>query len=411
MATFYVSDFWGDDDNNGTSLATAKKTLAAAVSSLVSPNDAIIVYPGKYSETMLGTGNRYYDLTGVGKVIFDGKNLIQYGMSISFETARTIQNIHYRNYRRGISHGTRNVIFTITNCIFENCWTGIYIGDNDFNKTISYCTFINCNTGIFLLGDGAGGAIDHCTFYNCDTGIQAASNAGATLLFTNNVFDQNNTAIEIEASGGMTTMDYNVYNPALSGVIVTENSVEYSTLAVWQSASELDTNSQEIDPLLANPSWGICSVLPDSPAETAGDDGGYAGAHFTEVGYYNDETIQNGISLTDTEIVYNNVIGSGIAIQGVNQSGVVELGILDFGRSYNLGSVFDIFLERFNYLMVDSDPTDNFNTNGELTIEYRVGESLAAVSGTSYSKYSLRTPLASGDIEGSYMQFRLVLNK
>ncbi len=186
--------------------------------------------------------------------------------------------------------------------------------------------------------------------------------------------------------------DLDCWNAYLSGV---------------QSDNGLERNSL-IDTEIAHIGAKIPSLLPDTISETASQYGGYVGAHFTEIGWYNSNILSEDAIISGVE-----VLESGIILESGASSGTIELAPLNIGSDITIEQLFDIFIgeEIASGILVDSDLSDNTSVSGLITIEVRRAENLSLLALEPYSLYNLREDNLPTEIaSGQYFQTRLTLN-
>ena len=409
MSDIFVSKFGGNDSNDGLTLATAKKTIAAGIA-ITGASDEMFIHPGIYNENFTNTGLSNYNVTGVGKVILDGKNLINICFTNNDSTAYKIKNLEIKNYKiKGIENRA-SAILTLENLIINNCTIGIF-GSSTSDILASYVTIYDCARGINIESSSSG-LLNQCTIYNCQEGIRSETSTSNSLTFINNILSQNDIAIRVDDVANIVLLDGNIYDVpsgALFGLKTDATLTEYSTFAAWKTATGQDALSQETDPLFANPDRGIFSVLPGSPAESGSLIGEYIGSRRTEVGWYNAEIFQSGAFLesNDPDVFTSGVTPGGISglFLAPNKASLVETAPIDLGQTRNISGIFDKFLEQT--IQIDNDISDNTITSGEVTILFRTADTLLDLETTPYVDYNMRIPLVSGDFEGRFIQARL----
>ncbi len=429
MADTFVSTLWGDDGNDGLTIVTAKATIQAGQDAS-SNGSTIFVFPGVYVETVFSSkiGGLFQ---AVGKAILDGGNAVTIGFSPNdWDTG--IQGFEIKNFT---AKGIRTFNHTqlqrpFQDLIIKNCSIGIELRSttaNDGGGTKN-CVFDNCTVGISNRSQNSSNPFGHrvteCTFYKCQTGFEmldatfTATNIHSQIV-KNNIFDNCDIAFkylgpssELENEVLFQEFNYNLYNIGSGQVLATASDATYSGLIDWNTATQYGEFSQEDDPLFANPDKGIFSVLPGSPVESGSDEAGYIGARKTEIGWYNKTLLESGASFSSVESFSINDI-EGLKLEQGAISGIVELNPIDIGQSVRLETILDSFIEDINNgKVIDLDVLDNTLPSGALIIEFKVADSLGALSSGAYIEQSLREPLspvlASG---GQFIQARLTFNR
>lgn len=189
-ANHYVSQATGNDSNDGTSWATAKKTIAKGFSAC-SDGDTLFVAAGTYNERVTITTNHFvsimggYDGTGMRdpelfETIMDGTDLGKILIKSEKESSvplifdgLTLQNAEYSSsasavYLRGN--------MTVNNCIIRNCHSmssggAIYVESptaNAAQPVISNCIIELCSaTGSGGAIYNKGGLVENCIIRGC----------------------------------------------------------------------------------------------------------------------------------------------------------------------------------------------------------------------------------------------------
>ncbi len=418
MVDVYVSQLGGDDSNNGLTLATAKQTLAGMLT--ISSGTDFYIYPGEYTATSIllsSIGENDITLNGIGKAIITGENLA-IGM---FDGGNSVASLEVRGFEfkncldNCLIIESEQETVVIENNIFYNMHTGINAGTYTLGEyTVRNNTFYNCHIGAKFGAVFSPGfvLIENNTFYNCKYGYQWGGAGGSSSVdIQHNIFMNNEVALSAVDISELGDTDYNIYyGPGGFIIAIDDGATEYTDLAAWTVATNEDHNSIVADPLFANPSWGIFSVLPGSPAESG--NGQYIGAHKTELGWYNTDQMSSGLSLTDTEIFDNNIIGSGLKLINGAESGIIELGAMDLGQVYDVSKIFTITKENLIAgRLIDSSLSDNTSTSGQYTIEVRTSDTAVGILSASYETYDLRSEISPGEASGRYIQARIVLNR
>ena len=415
MADTFVSALGGDDSNDGLSLVTAKKTIQAGhdAAGLV---DTIFVHPGVYNEAVDGAFGQGKLFQGIGKVILDGQNIFLEGIN-SFNTLNTIKvdNFEIKNFvTNGISDNSFSTASgLITNCIIHNCGTAIFstnVADTDLN----FNTIYDCNIGIQF--DNGGSTIINNTIYNCSTyGIYINDNTYSTGTYQmkDNILSQNGTAIRIDNIAGIGSgdLDFNLYDVASGQFYGSDGISSFPTLSGWQNSTGEDASSIDDVPLFANTDEAIFSILSGSLAESGSSVSKYIGSRKTEIGWYTQDIMLSGISLTDASVVDITSIVSGIRLDLGKSSGIIELGEIDLGASKDIFSFLEIVNEDILAgKLIDADISDNTLTSGTLTMEFRAAETASGLSSGSYIEFDMRENFSPGALSGRFIQSRIILN-
>ena len=320
-ANYYVDAVNGNDNNNGTTVCAAFKTIGKAVS-VVAAGNTVLVMPGTYPEyvnmtTAAGTAGNPITFKGyttggaviidaTGKthgirctkayVIWDGfevKNSNNNGIYIYSTTANhdEVRNcITHNNSAEGVKvEGAGSVI--VSDCqSYSNSAKGILItGANASNSQVHNC--ISHNNGTFGLrvytADNV--AISDCLIYsNGDNGVDNSDSADGTTFYRCTIYG--NTHYGLYFSGSDATIrDCIITNNTQWGVYV------YGTCAVnidysdtWSNTSGSYNNLTKItvgshcissNPLFVNPGSDF-HLQAGSPCDNTGSDGGDMGYRY-----------------------------------------------------------------------------------------------------------------------------------
>jgi parallel beta-helix repeat protein len=170
------------------------------------------------------------------------------------------------------------------NSIVRDCWaTG---GSHAFiAKTGTGIQFIRCvgftAVEAFYFKGAPNCSILNCVAYNCSYGISlrdnggvAPSSTGATL--TNNVIFNCIRGIYVQSGSEVDlAVDYDdIFGGTYAGSLDT---TDYTSLALWQTASDQDIHSLTLDPEYASVVYGGFALPAGSQLLTAGSDGGPIG--------------------------------------------------------------------------------------------------------------------------------------
>lgn len=110
MATYYVRNF-GNDNNDGLTVKTAKKTIQGGLDVAVSSNDTVDIEGLFYENNVSGTAN----LNGNGNAIIDGRNS-GYFTRNEF-SQRSFAGLHFRNFTTNLSD---DLFCNFNRCLFED---------------------------------------------------------------------------------------------------------------------------------------------------------------------------------------------------------------------------------------------------------------------------------------------------
>ncbi len=420
MTDFYVSVLSGDDANDGLTLVTAKKTINGVLSPVSDEFDTIFIYPGIYKEEIDQQQAQIFE--AVGKVILDAEFKRKWIWKGENGTRKwTMKGFEFRNCHGGAIQYGGNVgnddisnpspsDDIVENCIFRDCSSVIRPVDTDMYFRFEDNLVYNCNfIGMVVLSSSGTTIFRNNTFHNCEKGLFSKENHPNSLIIEDNIFSNiRDFATRHDTTVVLSSIDGNIYNLSLGTSYGIINITDYTTLLDWQSVTGDEAGSQDTDPLFANSDGGVFSILPGSPAESGSLTGGYVGARFTEYGWYNDAIVSSGVTLVNTQF-RNPGYGSGISLVDGQASGTIELTPLDMGQIRNISGILDRFVENSNDGFIDTNPLDNALPSGELTIEFRIADTLVALSGASYEELNLRDQLPSNS--GRYIQSRLTLNR
>lgn len=423
MADAFVSAFFGNDSNDGLTVANAKATMQAGVG-VIGNGDTVFVYPGLYNEAIDPSASISIGIEAVGKVIMDGENTL--GTAITPGAAGNslrLDGFEIKNYTLGVI--SRDQTFpteAITNNFIHGCVTGIEVQNNNgVSALITSNVIYDCTTAISVRQqiNADGVTITSNTFHNCDIALGMSIGPAVSMhVVKNNIFSDVGIAYDQTATSGSLSavfaiLDNNMYNLSSGqNIAETDSGVNtFTTLASWKTLTGKAVNSQEADPLFANSSKGIFSLLNNSPAASGSDSASYVGARRTEVGWYNAAILQSGATLVDTQNL--TIAGfSGLFMNGTNTLGTAELAVIDLGLAKDVTAIIGSFVENFNDAIIDSDISDNTSSTGSgLTIEFRADTTATGLAAKAYSAYQLGTDIASGTFNAQFIQAKLTFNR
>lgn len=177
MAAYYVSTQNGNDANNGTTAALAKKTISAGLALMSANGDILYIGPGVYYHTttnqiprsglitnpcqIIGdTQAQYLTNDAPGEVILTAMNSSTLlpttniiGLNFSSDNHWHVKNLTFVGYigtnAGGIFALTSDGV-VIENCHFSSCYYGIF-GDADDDITLYNCSAVGCYIGYYTV--------------------------------------------------------------------------------------------------------------------------------------------------------------------------------------------------------------------------------------------------------------------
>lgn len=430
MTTYYVHKS-GNDSNDGLSLATAKKSIGAAVI-LLGDGDTVQVYRGVYKETVAPTP-LVWTLKAIGRVIIDGENLRSYGIqanNVNQPTMlRVIDGFEIRNcLAAGIYSGANNSIgswpstwFTIRNCHIHHCPRGVVgQGGTCSGHTLLDTVIHDCSVAACELdnnGDNSNyqGYLQRVTIYNCARGVSRFNSQGGQVNGSYDVKSSlflNNTTALYSLGGAPNTPSSN-YNSFFGNTrLASRNGTDYATLADWFAATGQDAKSLSSDPLLIDLTAGLVALQSASPLLGAGLNGQDIGARglakFAQSDAFSPTDWAGGI-MVDTQIAGGKIELVPPATVGTFTSTVYDLGT---GGSRRLTG-FDLLADEGEPAdVVDADTNDSGPNKKTIEVRMQAAPFSQAAALPAWVKVEQGPNVVlSNTLTGRYIQYRLILRK
>ncbi len=420
MAIAYISALWGNDSNDGLSLANAKATISAGLS-VIANGGSIHIYPGIYNEIIQKNASNI-SVLGIGKVIIDGENMLANCMYFS-NRGYNVENLEIKNFTGAAMVVGENRVFKRGqyNNIIHNCQYGIYVSSSlDSALAAGKNTIYDCENAFRIdanTGTGVGINLINNTVFNCDIGIYFMLNSvdDNTILLHNNIISNcDKLILDNDNVADLSTLfnsNGNIFD-VRAGQLLFENnnqSITATGLSDWQNETGQDDRSQEANPSFVSEELGIFSLQVGSIAASGALDGGNSGAHFTEVGWSNFTKLTSGAEFDGTEIIQNS--SPGIQLESTETTGTVVLPVIDLGFQSDIDAIRDLFTEQFNNKIIDDDVSDNSSTDGKLNIEFKVSPTQSGLEAASFELHNLRDTIDDGLTRARFIQAKLTLNR
>lgn len=325
MAILYVNQQTGNDTNDGTTQALAKKTLAGV--DAVAPAGDTIMCTGVFNEIIPNNKQLNWLRNGYWEVNGNGLNV---GLASDDDT--TIRGATIRNFSQA---GVTGYGGFLQDCIFADQPIGLAISGQFF--TVQNCQFLNHSfAGVAYQGGLTSqgftvAAMTNCVFLGNARSIYR-NNQPCTFAVTNCV---PRDLIMIEGLGPDTPLvsssNFNAYDFSFGKCRL--NGTDYTTLASWKTAANADANSLDL-PLashLGDVNRFSGRTIPGSSLLSSGSAGGSIGI------IYPGFTISSGrnASLWTGGIFANCEIDSnGNLVLSAGQSlGTFQSDVIDFGSN------------------------------------------------------------------------------
>lgn len=335
MANKYADARNGNDSNDGSSWALAKKTLGGAYAVAASSDTILCV--GVFYETLALVSTKPITITAVGFAVLDGRSILTSGVTLNQTTGGLsyINGLTIRNYvTNGIlcagSGGGQVETLFLTGCVIKYCYYGINFPTSLWLIKLLNCVIRNCTFGEYSNIPGFGAAGFHnvnCTITGCSYGWYQAQN-GISQYNLKCIFSHNTYHIYTVVAGYYPYAPTNYNDIDFSSGKCAVTGVDKLTLAAWQAALPIDAQSISADPLYSDRANDMHTLRSTTPAIIAGAIlGAYNNSLAVPVSNNVNTTIwDNPITLTGVEkdASGNYVLSAGYA------EGVVEFEI-NFG--------------------------------------------------------------------------------
>lgn len=335
MATFYANAITGNDANDGTSWALAKKTLASAYAA-AAVDDTIYLH-GRFTESL--TIAKRLIFRAEGYACLDGGGAIAHGLSVSGMIE--IHGLKFTGFSfAGIRYAS-GMISHLYNCDFVGNVAGMdctaYASHT--SGTIRNCVFRdNTSYAIGCVGNSAifNASVQNCVFINNPAAFYFAGYSYAVTLskclFNNGyVFNAAHHVTIIQYGSGS-----NIYNVTGGGCKWTFAGVEYTTLASYVSlVGSIDVNPIDStwETYVGDSVNGLLRPIPSSYLLTAASDGDSIGLTLPAVTVSN---TANALLWTGGVFSNTEIDGSGYLVLSAGQtSGYWRSDIIDFGAAIN----------------------------------------------------------------------------
>ena len=235
-ATVYYADASrSDDSGNGTTPATAKKTIQAAIALSINANDVILVLDGVYAP--ISTANKsilIQSVNGAARAIIDGGGAQRCATlgTATTDTSTTLTGFTLRNGYEYPDNGGGTLCGTVNECVFTNNFANL--GGGSSYGVLNRCTFIDntahnygggsscgtINNSLYMLNNARySGAADESDLNNCTVKDNHANVAGGGIWggVIKNCIIWGNTAAGVTNNSADSSFTYTCTTPQPSG--------------------------------------------------------------------------------------------------------------------------------------------------------------------------------------------------
>lgn len=296
MPTFHLDTERGDDADDGTTEALAKKT-ATAVLSVSANGDTIIVYPGEYPKSDGAfTFSRIWQGKFRNTVLVTLDSAGPYiTVTPSNEPSVTYEKITFKDFTDEIVDNTNTNgadVFKLiaTDCRFQGAGRIIKKSSNGQNAVLfTRCVFDDCGNSLPLFDSlqPPDTIFDSCVFYNINCGGSNLINITSSFDFIKNNIFQLITAARIynfpftDVSGKFSDMDFNTYFESsftLSVGFCVTGTGEKALFSNLQADTTADPSGLITDPQFVDPLKGMFVAQAGGNSDATGVGGSFRGA-------------------------------------------------------------------------------------------------------------------------------------
>lgn len=189
-ATYYIDATGGSDSANGTSTATAWKTLGHATNATYQLGDTVLLKRGEtWNETFtFPTNSLTLDAYGTGALpILDEQGVRRFGVYVTGVSNTITRNLYIKNgggSGTGANWQMDTGTNTLTDCVLDHHEDDDNVAINGGAGIVQRCTIINAaDQGVTMHGTGVKLLIESCTISNC---LEAFKNSGTSMSITAN---------------------------------------------------------------------------------------------------------------------------------------------------------------------------------------------------------------------------------
>ncbi len=253
--TLYVHAEAGDDANAGTSWATAKRTIQAAVDSAAS-DDRIVVAPGVYAPIITANARIAIESAeGPTATVIDGGNTNRCATLSSAASGSNTILVGFTLANGRASPGGGSFGGTLSRCVISNCVAISESGDAQGGGTW-YGVLRNClvagNRAVSSTGGAYGGGCANSRLFNC-TVVDNVAKTGRSLFF---------------ADGGGVAGGA-IYNTIVWGNALASCEGEFRASTVNSTASSYNSETRT-DPLFVDAAHGDWRLASNSVCRATG---------------------------------------------------------------------------------------------------------------------------------------------